>query len=152
MQLTLGEQVWEAEGTSIKKAQHSTAAKALDESVLPRPAPRSPKVDINSNPGNATPTSTRGKKNWQCIYERKGTLEVWGLISLSENGKHLHANLLVTEISTDSVAAAFGFYFLEGDGIFASKGKQRPALKAFIGGKFFSLKPLPAGSTFIKKC
>lgn len=53
VQLTLGEQVWEAEGTSIKKAQHSTAAKALDESILPRPAPRSPKVDINSNPGSA---------------------------------------------------------------------------------------------------
>ncbi|XP_075936251.1 double-stranded RNA-binding protein Staufen homolog 2 isoform X1 [Anarhichas minor] len=56
VQLTLGEQLWEAEGTSIKKAQHSTAAKALDESVLPRPAPRSPKVDINSNPGSITPT------------------------------------------------------------------------------------------------
>lgn len=51
VQLSLGEQVWEAEGTSIKKAQHSTAAKALEESVLPRPAPRSPKMDINSNPG-----------------------------------------------------------------------------------------------------
>ncbi|XP_061877061.1 double-stranded RNA-binding protein Staufen homolog 2 isoform X1 [Entelurus aequoreus] len=56
VQLTLGEQVWEAEGTSIKKAQHSTAAKALTESVLPRPMPRSPKVDINSNPGSITPT------------------------------------------------------------------------------------------------
>ncbi|XP_061569047.1 double-stranded RNA-binding protein Staufen homolog 2 isoform X2 [Cololabis saira] len=56
VQLTLGEQVWESEGTSIKKAQHSTAAKALAESVLPRPAPRSPKVDINSNPGSITPT------------------------------------------------------------------------------------------------
>uniref|UniRef100_A0AAQ4NQW8 Double-stranded RNA-binding protein Staufen homolog 2 n=1 Tax=Gasterosteus aculeatus aculeatus TaxID=481459 RepID=A0AAQ4NQW8_GASAC len=56
VQLTLGEQLWEAEGTSIKKAQHYTAAKALDESVLPRPAPRSPKVDINSNPGSITPT------------------------------------------------------------------------------------------------
>uniref|UniRef100_A0A3P8VN18 Double-stranded RNA-binding protein Staufen homolog 2 n=1 Tax=Cynoglossus semilaevis TaxID=244447 RepID=A0A3P8VN18_CYNSE len=56
VQLTLGEQVWEAEGTSIKKAQHSTAAKALTESVLPRPAPRSPKVDVNSNPGSITPT------------------------------------------------------------------------------------------------
>lgn len=58
VQLALGEQVWEAEGTSIKKAQHSTAAKALEESVLPRPAPRSPKVDINSNPGIVTPTKT----------------------------------------------------------------------------------------------
>ncbi|CAF98021.1 unnamed protein product [Tetraodon nigroviridis] len=56
VQLALGEQVWEAEGTSIKKAQHSTAARALEESVLPRPAPRSPKVDINSNPGSITPT------------------------------------------------------------------------------------------------
>ncbi|XP_039982178.1 double-stranded RNA-binding protein Staufen homolog 2 isoform X2 [Xiphias gladius] len=56
VQLTLGEQVWEAEGTSIKKAQHSTATKALAESVLPRPAPRSPKVDVNSNPGSITPT------------------------------------------------------------------------------------------------
>lgn len=56
VQLTLGEQVWEAEGTSIKKAQHSTAAKALAESVLPRPAPRSPKADINSNPGTAATT------------------------------------------------------------------------------------------------
>uniref|UniRef100_A0A7N6BLV0 Double-stranded RNA-binding protein Staufen homolog 2 n=1 Tax=Anabas testudineus TaxID=64144 RepID=A0A7N6BLV0_ANATE len=56
VQLTLGEQVWEAEGTSIKKAQHSTAAKALAESVLPRPTPRSPKADVNSNPGSITPT------------------------------------------------------------------------------------------------
>lgn len=51
VQLTLGEQVWEAEGTSIKKAQHCTASKALIESTLPRPPPRSPKIDTNSNPG-----------------------------------------------------------------------------------------------------
>ncbi|KAI1889068.1 hypothetical protein AGOR_G00175250 [Albula goreensis] len=56
VQLSLGEQVWEAEGTSIKKAQHSTASKALIETSLPRPSPRSPKVDINSNPGSITPT------------------------------------------------------------------------------------------------
>ncbi|KAL4635173.1 hypothetical protein GN956_G14543 [Arapaima gigas] len=60
VQLTLGDQVWEAEGTSIKKAQHSTASKALAESTLPRPSPRSPKVDSNSNPGivrsSITPT------------------------------------------------------------------------------------------------
>lgn len=56
VQLSLGEQVWEAEGTSIKKAQHSTASRSLEESTLPRPAPRSPKVDINSNPGSITPT------------------------------------------------------------------------------------------------
>ncbi|XP_035270749.1 double-stranded RNA-binding protein Staufen homolog 2 isoform X4 [Anguilla anguilla] len=48
--------VWEAEGTSIKKAQHSTASKALQESTLPRPSPRSPREDINSNPGSITPT------------------------------------------------------------------------------------------------
>ncbi|MBN3295237.1 STAU2 protein, partial [Amia calva] len=56
VQLALGEQTWEAEGTSIKKAQHSTASKALIESNLPRPSPRPPKVDINSNPGSITPT------------------------------------------------------------------------------------------------
>uniref|UniRef100_A0AAR2JBS5 Double-stranded RNA-binding protein Staufen homolog 2 n=1 Tax=Pygocentrus nattereri TaxID=42514 RepID=A0AAR2JBS5_PYGNA len=56
VQLCLGEQEWEAEGTSIKKAQHSTATKALAESSLPRPPPRSPKVDTNSNPGSITPT------------------------------------------------------------------------------------------------
>ncbi|KAJ8376607.1 hypothetical protein SKAU_G00071870 [Synaphobranchus kaupii] len=56
VQLCLGEQVWEAEGTSIKKAQHSTASMALTETSLPRPSPRSPKVDVNSNPGSITPT------------------------------------------------------------------------------------------------
>ncbi|KAL2085152.1 hypothetical protein ACEWY4_018472 [Coilia grayii] len=50
VQLTLGEQVWDAEGTSIKKAQHCTASKALIESALPRPPPRSPKINTNSNP------------------------------------------------------------------------------------------------------
>lgn len=56
VQLCLGNQVWEAEGSSIKKAQHSTATKALNESTLPRPPPRSPKADISSNPGSITPT------------------------------------------------------------------------------------------------
>ncbi|XP_026879770.2 double-stranded RNA-binding protein Staufen homolog 2 isoform X1 [Electrophorus electricus] len=56
VQLCLGEQFWEAEGSSIKKAQHSTATKALSESTLPRPPPRSPKADTNSNPGSITPT------------------------------------------------------------------------------------------------
>ncbi|XP_056594603.1 double-stranded RNA-binding protein Staufen homolog 2 isoform X3 [Triplophysa dalaica] len=56
VQLCLGNQVWEAEGSSIKKAQHTTATKALSESSLPRPPPRSPKADINSNPGSITPT------------------------------------------------------------------------------------------------
>ncbi|XP_030204232.1 double-stranded RNA-binding protein Staufen homolog 2-like [Gadus morhua] len=55
VQLSLGEQVWEAEGTSIKKAQHTTASTALTDSLLPRPAARCPKVDINSNPGSITP-------------------------------------------------------------------------------------------------
>ncbi|XP_051970417.1 double-stranded RNA-binding protein Staufen homolog 2 isoform X2 [Xyrauchen texanus] len=57
VQLCLGNQLWEAEGSSIKKAQHSTATKALTESSLPQPPPRSPKADIsNSNPGSITPT------------------------------------------------------------------------------------------------
>ncbi|XP_072555895.1 double-stranded RNA-binding protein Staufen homolog 2 isoform X2 [Paramormyrops kingsleyae] len=56
VQLSLGEQVWEAEGTSIKKAQHCTASKALTESSLPRPSPRLPKLEAHSNPGSITPT------------------------------------------------------------------------------------------------
>ncbi|XP_036374507.1 double-stranded RNA-binding protein Staufen homolog 2-like isoform X1 [Megalops cyprinoides] len=56
VQLALGDQTWEAEGTSIKKAQHSTAFKALTETSLPRPSPRSPKQDVSSNPGSITPT------------------------------------------------------------------------------------------------
>uniref|UniRef100_A0A3B4YZN4 Double-stranded RNA-binding protein Staufen homolog 2 n=1 Tax=Stegastes partitus TaxID=144197 RepID=A0A3B4YZN4_9TELE len=77
VQLTLGEQVWEAEGTSIKKAQHSTAAKALAESVLPRPAPRSPKVDVNSNPGMATTTKSHYTVNNECSITP--TVELNGL-------------------------------------------------------------------------
>ncbi|XP_062841647.1 double-stranded RNA-binding protein Staufen homolog 2 isoform X2 [Trichomycterus rosablanca] len=56
VQLSLGEQVWEAEGSSIKKAQHSTANKALAESSLPRPPPRITKPDAHTNPGSITPT------------------------------------------------------------------------------------------------
>uniref|UniRef100_A0ACB8FE26 Uncharacterized protein n=1 Tax=Sphaerodactylus townsendi TaxID=933632 RepID=A0ACB8FE26_9SAUR len=51
VQLTLGEQTWEAEGSSIKKAHHSAASKALSETALPKPAPRPPKNNANNNPG-----------------------------------------------------------------------------------------------------
>lgn len=51
VQLTLGEQTWEAEGSSIKKAQHAAASKALNETTLPKPTPRPPKNNINNNPG-----------------------------------------------------------------------------------------------------
>lgn len=40
VRLTLGDQHWEAEGTSIKKAQHSAAAAALSETTLPKPTVR----------------------------------------------------------------------------------------------------------------
>ncbi|XP_024126347.1 double-stranded RNA-binding protein Staufen homolog 1 isoform X2 [Oryzias melastigma] len=43
VRLTLGDQYWEAEGTSIKKAQHSAAASALAETTLPKPTARSPR-------------------------------------------------------------------------------------------------------------
>ncbi|KAJ7338925.1 hypothetical protein JRQ81_012827 [Phrynocephalus forsythii] len=56
VQLTLGEQTWEAEGSSIKKAHHSAASKALNESTLPKPTPRPPKNNVNNNPGSITPT------------------------------------------------------------------------------------------------
>ncbi|NWV93712.1 STAU2 protein, partial [Machaerirhynchus nigripectus] len=56
VQLTLGEQTWEAEGSSIKKAQHAAANKALNETTLPKPTPRPPKNNVNNNPGSITPT------------------------------------------------------------------------------------------------
>ncbi|XP_015271699.1 PREDICTED: double-stranded RNA-binding protein Staufen homolog 2 isoform X3 [Gekko japonicus] len=56
VQLTLGEQSWEAEGSSIKKAHHSAASKALSETTLPKPTPRPPKNNVNNNPGSITPT------------------------------------------------------------------------------------------------
>ncbi|XP_007885181.1 double-stranded RNA-binding protein Staufen homolog 2 isoform X2 [Callorhinchus milii] len=56
VQLTLGEQTWEAEGSSIKKGQHAAAAKALSETNLPKPTPRPPKANMNNNPGSITPT------------------------------------------------------------------------------------------------
>ncbi|KAM9859721.1 double-stranded RNA-binding protein Staufen homolog 1 isoform 2-T2 [Aulostomus maculatus] len=43
VRLTLGDQHWEAEGTSIKKAQHSAAASALAETTLPKPTIRTPR-------------------------------------------------------------------------------------------------------------
>ncbi|XP_073538739.1 double-stranded RNA-binding protein Staufen homolog 1 isoform X2 [Phyllobates terribilis] len=54
VQLTLGDQYWEAEGTSIKKAQHAAAAKALEGTKYPKPAARpsrdsiTPTVELNA--------------------------------------------------------------------------------------------------------
>ncbi|XP_072267153.1 double-stranded RNA-binding protein Staufen homolog 2 isoform X2 [Pyxicephalus adspersus] len=56
VQLTLGDQSWEAESTSIKKAQHAAASLALSETKLPKPAARQMKNIINNNPGSITPT------------------------------------------------------------------------------------------------
>ncbi|XP_072489701.1 double-stranded RNA-binding protein Staufen homolog 1 isoform X1 [Notamacropus eugenii] len=50
VQLTLGDQHWEAEGTSIKKAQHSAAAKALEGTKFPKPTAR-PIRSEGRNPG-----------------------------------------------------------------------------------------------------
>ncbi|CAM4627833.1 hypothetical protein PO909_005376 [Leuciscus waleckii] len=43
VRLSLGDQHWDAEGTSIKKAQHSAASCALAETTLPKPSHRSPR-------------------------------------------------------------------------------------------------------------
>nr|XP_057943479.1 double-stranded RNA-binding protein Staufen homolog 1 isoform X2 [Doryrhamphus excisus] len=43
VRLTLGDQHWDAEGTSIKKAQHSAAGSALAETVLLKPTIRTPR-------------------------------------------------------------------------------------------------------------
>ncbi|XP_031700809.1 double-stranded RNA-binding protein Staufen homolog 1 isoform X1 [Anarrhichthys ocellatus] len=51
VRLTLGDQHWEAEGTSIKKAQHSAAASALTETTLPKPSVRMPR-NTGKNPAD----------------------------------------------------------------------------------------------------
>lgn len=55
VQLTLGDQYWEAEGTSIKKAQHAAAAKALEGTKYPKPTARPPRAE-GKNPDSITPT------------------------------------------------------------------------------------------------
>lgn len=55
VQLTLGDQYWEAEGTSIKKAQHAAAAKALEGTTYPKPTAR-PSRGEGKNPDSITPT------------------------------------------------------------------------------------------------
>uniref|UniRef100_A0AAQ6IKQ3 DRBM domain-containing protein n=1 Tax=Anabas testudineus TaxID=64144 RepID=A0AAQ6IKQ3_ANATE len=55
VRLTLGDQHWEAEGTSIKKAQHSAAASALAETTLPKPTVRTPR-NTGKNPDGLTHT------------------------------------------------------------------------------------------------
>ncbi|XP_020761869.1 double-stranded RNA-binding protein Staufen homolog 1 isoform X1 [Odocoileus virginianus] len=55
VQLTLGDQHWEAEGTSIKKAQHTAAAKALEGTKFPKPIVR-PFRSEGRNPESLTPT------------------------------------------------------------------------------------------------
>ncbi|KAM8775399.1 double-stranded RNA-binding protein Staufen homolog 1 isoform 2-T2 [Rhynchonycteris naso] len=55
VQLTLGDQHWEAEGTSIKKAQHTAAAKALEGTKFPKPIVR-PFRSEGRNPDSITPT------------------------------------------------------------------------------------------------
>ncbi|XP_064321238.1 double-stranded RNA-binding protein Staufen homolog 1 isoform X4 [Phalacrocorax carbo] len=55
VQLTLGDQHWEAEGTSIKKAQHAAAAKALEGTKYPKPTAR-PSRSEGKNPDSVTPT------------------------------------------------------------------------------------------------
>ncbi|XP_066479124.1 double-stranded RNA-binding protein Staufen homolog 1 isoform X4 [Tiliqua scincoides] len=55
VQLTLGDQHWEAEGTSIKKAQHAAAAKALEGTRFPKPTAR-PSRNEGKNPDSVTPT------------------------------------------------------------------------------------------------
>ncbi|XP_061642480.1 double-stranded RNA-binding protein Staufen homolog 1 isoform X1 [Phyllopteryx taeniolatus] len=49
VRLTLGNQHWDSEGTSIKKAQHSAATSALAHTVLPKPTIRTPR-NTGKNP------------------------------------------------------------------------------------------------------
>uniref|UniRef100_A0A8C8FVJ5 Double-stranded RNA-binding protein Staufen homolog 1 n=1 Tax=Oncorhynchus tshawytscha TaxID=74940 RepID=A0A8C8FVJ5_ONCTS len=53
VRLSLGDQHWEAEGTSIKKAQHSAAATALAQTTLPKPSMRNnPRNNTGKNPAH----------------------------------------------------------------------------------------------------
>lgn len=60
VQLSLGEQTWESEGSSIKKAQQAVANKALTESTLPKPVQKPPKSHVNNNPGTALASLCHG--------------------------------------------------------------------------------------------
>lgn len=64
VRLTLGDQHWEAEGTSIKKAQHSAAASALTETTLPKPTVRTPR-NTGKNPGGLIPLALL--LSFQCL-------------------------------------------------------------------------------------
>ncbi|KAG5838306.1 double-stranded RNA-binding protein Staufen homolog 1 isoform X1 [Anguilla anguilla] len=55
VRLTLGDQNWDSEGTSIKKAQHSAATSALAQTTLPKPSIRSPR-NTGKNPDSITHT------------------------------------------------------------------------------------------------
>ncbi|XP_077990821.1 double-stranded RNA-binding protein Staufen homolog 2-like isoform X2 [Glandiceps talaboti] len=54
--LTLNDKLYEATGSSIKKAQHSAAETALAQCNLPKPKPKPPRVIINGNMDSMTPT------------------------------------------------------------------------------------------------
>ncbi|KAM3877595.1 double-stranded RNA-binding protein Staufen homolog 1 [Diretmus argenteus] len=66
VRLTLGDQHWEAEGTSIKKAQHSAAASALTETTLPKPTMRTPR-NIGKNPPE--PGWLKGRSHRDALLE-----------------------------------------------------------------------------------
>ncbi|XP_072259357.1 double-stranded RNA-binding protein Staufen homolog 1-like [Pyxicephalus adspersus] len=57
VQLTLGDQNWEAEGTSIKNAQHAAAAKALEGTKYPKPTAR-PSGEEGETPATDSITPT----------------------------------------------------------------------------------------------
>ncbi|XP_075069752.1 double-stranded RNA-binding protein Staufen homolog 2 isoform X2 [Mixophyes fleayi] len=71
VQLTLGEQTWEAESTSIKKAQHAAASLSLTETTLPKPAMRQTKNIINNNPEAA---QLHGNKYTSARLSAKGSI------------------------------------------------------------------------------
>ncbi|XP_039590863.1 double-stranded RNA-binding protein Staufen homolog 1 [Polypterus senegalus] len=59
VRLALGDQCWEAEGTSIKKAQHAAAASALAETTLPKPSIRSPRHTGRNSVSHLTMMTSR---------------------------------------------------------------------------------------------
>ena len=77
VQLSLGEQTWESEGSSIKKAQQAVANKALTESTLPKPVQKPPKSNVNNNPGMALtwfPVFLSSARAVPCVFLHAGLL------------------------------------------------------------------------------
>ncbi|NWI25636.1 STAU2 protein, partial [Sula dactylatra] len=122
VQLTLGEQTWEAEGSSIKKAQHAAASKALNETTLPKPTPRPPKNNVNNNPGRHWPGSLGEGLQWKAGYRIANA-------KLSALQRVRHLRQCVTPGYHCPVPKIFYVQLTVGNSEFFGEGKTRQAAR-----------------------